>query len=580
MKKTKLMTPVAIYALAAAALLIMMAAFALILPVPGNLLTFRSICKDAGDVALILAPFWLLKPRWRPAVMVPVVLVAGFLLMNIWYLRFWGDMLPMSSLLLLGNVDSLLLNSIRGLTARSDLWIAVPAIAMVAATAACWRRLASAPPFPQQVKVVAVGASVLLFAATQVVRTRSMQAWMAESNPTFPATFRNVTALRLNHVLMNPSKAYLQNGLTAHLGMMLHAGIDGRNVHHPLTAGERRDIERFIGNRTALPVAANAGKNVIFIIVESLNADVVGDSVGLHPVTPVLDSLLRAEGTFRSTDMATQIREGGSSDGQLLYNTGLMPTEHGVTAITLTPFTEFRTLRQQLGRPHAAAVFADNGSSWGQTVCYRKYGFDEIHTENDFAAEAKARGADAAMFDHALTVIDSLPQPFFLELVTISMHVPFDDKGVSGFEWARADAGRADGDYLRMTAYFDHSLGRFIDGLRQRDLMQNTLLILASDHSQQTTADNGLGSGYDSRPIVFLAANAGVTAEAARPVAQTDVYPTILDLAGVSGNEFRGVGVSMLDTVVPTPAYRTQARRISELILRGNYWADGGAAEQ
>lgn len=49
-------------------------------------------------------------------------------------------------------------------------------------------------------------------------------------------------------------------------------------------------------------------------------------------------------------------------------------------------------------------------------------------------------------------------------------------------------------------------------------------------------------------------------------------YPTILELAGVTDAEFRGLGVSMLDTVSSSLSEREEAQKVSDLILCGNYF--------
>ena len=67
--------------------------------------------------------------------------------------------------------------------------------------------------------------------------------------------------------------------------------------------------------------------------MESLNAVVVNMHVNGRPLTPVLNRLLEAEGTISCLNVISQVKDGGSSDGQMIYNTGLLPIKNGSAAM-------------------------------------------------------------------------------------------------------------------------------------------------------------------------------------------------------------------------------------------------------
>ena len=119
-----------------------------------------------------------------------------------------------------------------------------------------------------------------------------------------------------------------------------------------------------------------------------------------------------------------------------------------------------------------------------------------------------------------------------------------------------------------MVNYFDSALNGFIANLKARNLYDNTIIYIVSDHSQDilTNENDTIES------MTFMAINAGVGQRINRRVGQIDVYPTILQLAGTSDSViWKGAGGSMLGPELPE-SRRGLAREISELILRGDFF--------
>lgn len=562
---------VGIYAASVTTLAIISAAFTVITECPVSRPLFMA-AVIAGDAAMLTAPYWLMSRRWRWTVTLPVVLTALFLLVNIWYYRFWGDILPLTAFSMVSNVNGLLLDSVRGLPAAADLWIALPPLALVALVVVLRRRLRDEPPLRMRVRVYAALGCVAVFIMAQLAVSESARRWRAGELGDRVSLWQ-ATVDRVATVSFQGRVTYRDCGICVYMTRMAATALSSRDAMRKLTDAERAEVDAFIAANIdeSRVMTDNRDKNVIFIIVESLNADVIGRKVAAREVTPTLNALLGTEGTFAALDMRTQIRQGGSGDGQLIYNTGLMPLSDDVTSLTVVPRAHFAPLASMLGRHTAGAVFADDGRSWNQTVAFNRFGFDKVYTSEEDAGAVAERGADGAMFDRALEVVRTARQPFMLEMVTISMHVPFDDPGVTGYD-CFDNAGLTDNErgYLRMTAYFDAELARFINGLKALGVWDDTILVLASDHSQNIAVDASERAGDDAMPILFMAVNTGVTRTVDQTVYQTDVFPTLLDIAGVTGVPYRGVGVSML-----RPGARDTDRipaedRVSDLILRGD----------
>ena len=90
-----------------------------------------------------------------------------------------------------------------------------------------------------------------------------------------------------------------------------------------------------------------------------------------------------------------------------------------------------------------------------------------------------------------------------------------------------------------MVDHLDESVGRFIDCLRERDELDNTLVVVSSDHGEML-GDYGqwqkLSPLQMSIGVPLIAAGAGMTAQPPRdePTTILDIHDTFLDVAGVS----------------------------------------------
>jgi len=155
--------------------------------------------------------------------------------------------------------------------------------------------------------------------------------------------------------------------------------------------------------------------------------------------------------------------------------------------------------------------------------------------------------------DTALDWIDSRKEegdrPFYLYLHYMDTHDPFMDHADPGKGYARARMEHPDPDrylepmrqaYLSEIEYMDKHLGRFFDGLKVRNLYDNTLIIFVSDHGEEFFDHQGWWHGqtlYEELlhvPLImkFPGNTQGgtVTDDLARLV---DLAPTILQTAGL-----------------------------------------------
>lgn len=536
------------------------------------------LLKTTADVAVIMLPYVFLPRRWRGSALIPLWGVSIMLAVNSLYLRFTGDCMPPGLAGQIFNIDTPLVHSVIALLRPADsVYLIVP---LCASLVWCFRPVRRAvccgAAFSLRARIAAAVAAVSLVVPAQIAYSNAFARIFYYYNGRV-MSLRESTDMRLFH--REPgfrsihSSSLRHSGIVAYMLTELYDAIDAsRSIK--LSDSERASIDRFLLHR-AEP-ACVSDKNLIFIIVESLNSEAIGRSVGEEHVTPTLDSLISAPGTTAFLNVNPQVRDGISADGQLIYNLGTLPLLSGAATQSAIYGKKLPTLAAQLAPTHyPIAVFAESGTTWKERDAYRAYGYRRALTSDSIARsiDIRATGADAAAMTYALQQIDSLPQPFFMQILTYSTHYPFAEPAAADFLSAGEVSGkeRAYLRYLRCLRHFDSALSALIQGLRTRGMIENTVLVIASDHHMNM--DSGLSP---VRPIAFIAANSGITLHSTKEVCQVDIFPTVLDIMGLRP-AWRGVGTSLYDNAHGTPEEGRErcmqrAAAVSDSILRSDYF--------
>lgn len=152
-------------------------------------------------------------------------------------------------------------------------------------------------------------------------------------------------------------------------------------------------------------------------------------------------------------------------------------------------------------------------------------------------------------------------------------------KDIIAFRQGRLTLGaqkikRLEGLHNGEVAFTDRELGRLLEGLAQRGLDKNTIVVLTSDHGEEFHDHGGFEHGhtlYDELLHVPLIVRwpgrvpAGV--EVNSTVRLIDVAPTVCGLAGVEGgDDFRGFDLSPLWRPGATPSDRP-------VFAEGYFWS-------
>lgn len=577
-----------------------------------NLVT---IAKGIGDCAMLLIPFWLLPNKSKGWTLLILWLISAFFLCNLWYCRFWDNLIPINFYRLSSNVNGDLVNSVKALIKASDcIIVIVPSLATLyyflyarpTIPVAEVSNLRNTPDTGRKLetsatsnRLIGIGVTLAAFLLSQAAYSVTTLKWNRGSG-LGAQTFTAATLERLS--VENPASLhdFSYNGLSVY-GIQAAIGIakdltTKKGIE--LTPQDIKRITEYLGNVPELKAipgfSDNRDKNLIIILVESLNAEVINKEFNGHPITPFMNSILDSMGTVTALNIIPQVKQGCSNDGQLLTNTGLLPLNYGVSSMEFGEKNIYPNLVDILNRPEAVAVFGDTGYTWNQTEAYRSYGFKTIHPSSDYDAESEKLGKDRGMFRFGEKIIANLRQPFFAEFVTFSMHVPFTDKAVPIKEWLKdSDLAVNEINYLNMTRYFDESLKGFVDFLKDRHLYDNTVIVIVSDHSQglaveksEFASDNN--DRQDALPMMFMALNTGFTFKKTDVAGQVNVFPTILQIMDRTDSQYHGMDRSLIDpelrsaittkgNILGTPSNRDAARQqrsfnVADSLQRGDYF--------
>lgn len=527
--------------------------------------------RFAGDAALLMAPALLLPRRWRMAMLIPLALIAIFLMACQAYYAYWHTLLPLSLVFQSASWNGFVADSALSLFGPTQWGILLITIAygIGIRTLGCGQS-DSYRPFPRLGWFAAAIAFYCLTTAGtlwQAYRYYKTTGEGVSLSQLIDSHFTSPVIDRRNFFAYSPSRYFF---------VEISSINEGSKIQ--LKESDEAFVEEIINKGTlrTSPLVGNENKNLIFIIVESLNADIIGARYGNRSIMPILDSLLTDSSTFAALAMELQVDVGGSSDGQLIYNTGLLPAYGPCTAMTFGSIRQYPSLAKSLQRNVANEYIVEQRSVWNHDETSRAYGYSALYDEDSLYARGlypDSIGCDRAVFDMALNSLPELPQPFFAEIVTLSMHMPYIDPGAPRREWidSLADIAQLERDYLQVTNYFDEELGLFLAGLKAEGLYDSSVIVLASDHDQ--FYKTGSNNSDERHPIAFIVLNSGVGRRIEHKVYQMDVYPTVLDIMGYRGEGYRGMGQSLLaDGYYMNDSILAERRRASDLIIRSDYF--------
>lgn len=539
-----------------------------------------------GDAAVLLLPFWLLPPRWRKWMWVEIVLLTGWSMAQIIYNITYQEIMPYSSFLFTSNVSKVLINSVIGLIHATALTTIV--FALVAwLVYRKWLRTGATthPAFTTRGKIIAVATSLLVALATQCATTYRLY-----YNDGTYTDFGEAVDQLYTRIGGRYKGYFLNHGFVAYTAYCIATSHEA-----PITPQEEATIKKYIAHELAHytdnPHSVGR-KNLIFVIAESLNAWTIGCKIDGREVTPVLNSLAADSLNLVALNVQSQVKNGRSSDGKFIYDTGLLPLLDKAVVMHYGN-AAYPSLAKALSGYSKLEICMDAPGLWNIEGTNHSYGFDTLLYQRQYKSKLVANGyrADELLLDEAATTIVRTTQPFFAQIVTATMHSPYDKPDVDPTWISRSKQYTPQvRNYLERAAYFDRHLGLFLKRLDEEGILENSVLAIASDHTELVDDDpHGRPSlSPTGNECVFIVKGVQQGRRINSTVGQIDVYPTLLDIMGANGYSWKGVGHSLLrhdvksaaifpqeivgDTTSPLVPHQRKAWHMSTLIIKKHWF--------
>ncbi len=322
-------------------------------------------------------------------------------------------------------------------------------------------------------------------------------------------------------------------------------------------------------------------RGVILISIDTLRADMLGAYGYARPTSPVLDALAQ-QGVLFEKALSTSPWTLPAHASML---TGLYPAHHGA-------IHEHRGLAQ--GMPTLAEVFHDAGYRTGAVVnslyLSERFGFRRGFEDFEYIEETEGTREPAPTFERALDWLEKGDErPFFLFIHDYHVHshyrslpefeallVEGSSESVRGTtqelvevrnhrrRYSKAELEHVMALYAAGIRQTDAQLGRLIEFLEAEGRLEDTLLVVTSDHGEEVLDHGGVLHGvtqYEELiqiPLVLRGPGVARGKKIATPVSLVDLPATLAALreldwpAGSDGIDLAGLW--------STPPLETQQR--------------------
>jgi len=376
------------------------------------------------------------------------------------------------------------------------------------------------------------------------------------------------------------------------------------------------------GDDTALPTSPYTGEgtqgltftgdkptNVLIITMDTLRRDTVGYYGGASDVTPNIDRLLQDAvvlDNHRTCSNWTYPAMACIFTGRYNELTGFVP--RAVDRYPDEPETMAEVLSAAGYDTRAVAAQAVFNSSYNLAQGYQSVQYDSNYTAADVTAGTVAQASQLVTGD----------APWLLHAHFIDPHIPYtspdayrDDLDYSGGavdstsrtfipemeeDWegydddTRAEVlAELQGLYHGDVRFMDEAIGSLFDQLAILGALDDTLVVLMSDHGEQFWDHDRFEHGQD----IFVEETLGLTALSAPGLtpdridavtSHVDILPTVLDVLGVDAIPAEVDGAVLGSFQSDRPVYAGIANEVEvaqSIEIDGNrliYWWDGRAA--
>lgn len=228
-----------------------------------------------------------------------------------------------------------------------------------------------------------------------------------------------------------------------------------------LTEREKNRINQFIYNTSDI---TNAKRPLIICVIESFNSVVINEEFmpHLHKFLDTTNNLLVCD------KMITQVKQGGSSDGQMIIQTGLLPLNEGAACYRFC-FNQYPSIPHLFNK--SAIILPHEPHVWNQARMNTAYG---IGTSID-----KHPDNDKLLFES--TIKQSLEYDYLM-MLTISTHMPCTSYADSSNLEIPDSIPTLIKNYIKSVNVLDKGMKILFDAISTDEHLKESTIVITGDH--------------------------------------------------------------------------------------------------
>ena len=313
------------------------------------------------------------------------------------------------------------------------------------------------------------------------------------------------------------------------------------------------------------------GKNVLVIHLESFQQFLIGYKWQGKEVTPNLNKLYHSKNTLSFANFYNQVGQGKTSDAEMMLENSIFGLQSGSAMSsygTSNTFESAPAILKQQGGYTTAVMHGGAGSFWNRNNAYKQFGYEYFMPLSYYQNKPKyyiGYGLkDKIFFSQSIKYIERLPQPFYLKLITVTNHYPYDlDKKNQSIDKTDTGDETVDG-YVQTAHYLDQAVGQLMRWMKKTGLDKNTLLVFYGDHygisgnhhkASAELLDQDEFTNFDNLkfqrvPLMFhmKGLKGGIKKTYGGEI---DVLPTLLNLLGIRNRSTIQFGHDLLSKRAP-----------------------------
>lgn len=525
------------------------------LGVVGSMQNFLLLINPLPTAILLIGIGLFFKGRKSYWIMVIIdFLLSLWLFSNILYYREFSDFLSTSIIKTSGSTSDNLGKSIAGITKGTDFLVFLDVVIIVL--------LIAFKVFKIDVRRLKLKVSLLIEGLAVVLIGTNLTMAQKDRSGLLTRTFDN-------------------NYIVKYLGLNAFAVYDGvktaqnNAIMAKANHSDLKTVQSYIKKNYIAPnpeyygVAKN--KNVLVIHLESFQQFLIDYKWHGKEVTPNLNKLYHANDTISFDNFFNQVGQGKTSDAEMMLENSIFGLQSGSAMSSYGTSNTFESAPAILGQKAgytSAVMHGGAGSFWNRDNAYKSFGYDYFmplsYYQNKKGYYLGYGIKDKLFFDQSIRYMEHLPQPFYLKMITVTNHYPYDlDKKNQSIDKTDTGDKTVDG-YVQTAHYLDQAIGELMSYLKKSGLEKNTLIMLYGDHygisgnhhkASAQLLDKDSFNNFDNLqfqrvPLMFHmpGLKGGINHTYGGEI---DVRPTLFNLLGINDQNMIQFGHSLLAKNAP-----------------------------